>query len=636
MLATGKQLRQATSETEGIKVMTTIQFQLDTKATTFCTNGILVFITMHPVNPYSDFRTDVWKKGGNDYFPASISPPGVIKPADNTSIVRPDICQQTDEVKEEDTNGRHDNYQAFINMQNNIAHCRMNKVRDQVVTPVTDEKNVFLNIHVKGTTNESEKVNLETARPHIIFLLENSIGWNSSPCIEISKSVLPDSWIQYVKTNNIQTAGGEEDTSKNVIHDSERIVYCTLESPLKDNTLSKNYIGLLLFSSRIEADRKQGNETFDTPRGIEIIKDKMYIKYDDRQEKMNAKCYKPSASFARKTSSAASNDHNPSKENAKCYMQVHHPSKENTETYMQVRHPSKENAKSYKNRVPPSTSQATSPKHYDVKYDGPPRKSGTSSATVQSYSEYELGMEGHRQDVHISLQDIISQPMEPQNLDITMRPWMGRERIKLYFESQEDRGERMHPQGTSDARIVDDEPSPDENVTPELVTPSSMIRTGIPSRNALRNNSAYHIDDDVNRKEGAANWESIHKYNSGLFSSRQLITRAEPYRATSRQGEDPFTPINQASNDEEADGKPNEDEGDIVKGTGGFSPMPKTTTAFRSRKLTSTSFQTTIVKHAPSSPTKIRQAYNPLLHNAKGCSRQGRTTQPAGEDDRAM
>ena len=116
-----------------------------------------------------------------------------------------------------------------------------------------------------------------------------------------------------------------------------------------------------------------------------------------------------------------------------------------------------------------------------------------------------------------------------------------------------------------------------------------MIRTGIPSRNALRNNSAYHIDDDVNRKEGAANWESIHKYNSGLFSSRQLITRAEPYRATSRHGEDPFTPINQASNDEEADGKPNEDEGAIVKGTGGFSPMPKTTTAFRSRKLTSTS-----------------------------------------------
>ena len=119
----------------------------------------------------------------------------------------------------------------------------------------------------------------------------------------------------------------------------------------------------------------------------------MYIKYDDRQEKMNAKCYKPSASFARKTPSATSNDHNPSKENAKCYMQVHHPSKENTETYMQVRHPSKENAKSYKNRVPPSTSQETSPKHYDVKYDGPPRKSGTSSATVQSYSEYELGME---------------------------------------------------------------------------------------------------------------------------------------------------------------------------------------------------------------------------------------------------
>ena len=135
--------------------------------------------------------------------------------------------------------------------------------------------------------------------------------------------------------------------------------------------------------------------------------------------------------------------------------------------------------------------------------------------------------------------------MEPKNLNITMCPWMGRERIKLYFESQDDRGERMHPQGTSDARIVDDEPSPDENVTPEVVTPSFMIRTGksgIPSRNALQNNSAYHIDDDVNRKEGAANWELIHKYNSELFSSRQLITRAEPYRATSRHGEDRSPP----------------------------------------------------------------------------------------------
>ena len=156
---------------------------------------------------------------------------------------------------------------------------------------------------------------------------------------------------------------------------------------------------------------------------------------------MNAKCYKPSASFARKTPSATSNNHKPSKENTKCYMQVHHPSKEYTKTYLQVRHPSKENAKSYNNRVPPSTSQETSPKHYDVKYDGPPRKSGTSSATVQAYSEYELGTEGHSQDVHISLQDILSQPMESRNLNIIVRPWMGRERIKLYFESQEDRGD---------------------------------------------------------------------------------------------------------------------------------------------------------------------------------------------------
>jgi hypothetical protein len=43
--------------------------------------------------------------------------------------------------------------------------------------------------------------------------------------------------------------------------------------------------------------------------------------------------------------------------------------------------------------------------------------------------------------------------------------WMGRERIKPHFKSREGRGERMHPQGTSDAGIVADEPSPDENAT---------------------------------------------------------------------------------------------------------------------------------------------------------------------------
>ncbi len=84
----------------------------------------------------------------------------------------------------------------------------------------------------------------------------------------------------------------------------------------------------------------------------------------------------------------------------------------------------------------------------------------------------------------------------------------------------------------------------------------------------------------------------------GIDPQVQLRTLQQPtthhHGATSRNGEDPFTFINQASNDEEADGKPDEDEGAIVKGTGGFSPMPKTT-AFRSRKLTSTSSQKTIV-----------------------------------------
>ena len=82
----------------------------------------------------------------------------------------------------------------------------------------------------------------------------------------------------------------------------------------------------------------------------------------------------------------------------------------------------------------------------------------------------------------------------------------------------------MHPKSTSDARIVANEPSPNENLTPEVLTPSSMSKTGNPSRNALRNNSAYRIVDDVNRTEGAANQELIHKYNSDLFSRRQLIT----------------------------------------------------------------------------------------------------------------
>ncbi len=49
---------------------------------------------------------------------------------------------------------------------------------------------------------------------------------------------------------------------------------------------------------------------------------------------------------------------------------------------------------------------------------------------------------------------------------------MGREHIKLHFKLQEDRGERMHPQGTSDVGIVANESSPNEKVTPEVETPS--------------------------------------------------------------------------------------------------------------------------------------------------------------------
>jgi hypothetical protein len=159
--------------------------------------------------------------------------------------------------------------------------------------------------------------------------------------------------------------------------------------------------------------------------------------------------------------------------------------------YKQVRHPSKENVECYKDQGPHSTSQESStgiPKHHDFKYAWPPRKSGTLSATVHSNSEDELGTEGHHQDMTINL--ILSQPLEARNLNITARSWMGRECIKLHFKSQEDRGEHMHPQGTSDAGIVADEPSPNENVTPEVVTPSSMSRAGIPRKNDLQNNSA--------------------------------------------------------------------------------------------------------------------------------------------------
>jgi hypothetical protein len=37
---------------------------------------------------------------------------------------------------------------------------------------------------------------------------------------------------------------------------------------------------------------------------FEMMKDKINIKYDDRQDKMNDKCYKPSTLSARRTASA--------------------------------------------------------------------------------------------------------------------------------------------------------------------------------------------------------------------------------------------------------------------------------------------------------------------------------------------
>ena len=59
----------------------------------------------------------------------------------------------------------------------------------------------------------------------------------------------------------------------------------------------------------------------DPPRGFEMIMDKMNIKYFDRQDEMNDKCCKPSASSAWRTASATSQVHHPSKENSKCYQQ---------------------------------------------------------------------------------------------------------------------------------------------------------------------------------------------------------------------------------------------------------------------------------------------------------------------------
>jgi hypothetical protein len=129
-------------------------------------------------------------------------------------------------------------------------------------------------------------VNLTTTRPQFLFHSENSVGCKSSPDIDISKSVLPDSWLEFIQINRTQTAWGEEHTVMNVAHDSKRNVDCTLELPLKDSLLLENFDGLLLFSSSVatKANGMQATKMFDTLRGTKIIKDQ------NDEDKMNDKC----------------------------------------------------------------------------------------------------------------------------------------------------------------------------------------------------------------------------------------------------------------------------------------------------------------------------------------------------------
>ena len=163
---------------------------------------------------------------------------------------------------------------------------------------------------------------------------------------------------------------------------------------------------------------------------------------------MNDKCYTPSASSARRTASATS--------------QVQHPSKENSECYQQELQP-QVNAECYQQRASSSASQESFvPKHYHFEHNREPRKSGTSSATVEtvpSKSEYESGTEGHHhQDVPIS------------------------QRLSQLFES-----------------------SPVGYVTCEEVTSSSMSRAGISIRNVLRQLKAQDSDHDSAYLSGADN-----------------------------------------------------------------------------------------------------------------------------------
>ena len=181
-----------------------------------------------------------------------------------------------------------------------------------------------------------------------------------------------------------------------------------------------------------------------------MIKNKMNIKYGDRHDKMNAKCYKPST-YARRTPSATSIDRHPSKKNVESYTQVHHLLKKNTECYQRGHHLSEVNAKCYQQRASSSTSQESSiPKHYYIEYDWALSKFDTSSANMHSNSEYDAGTEGHHQDADINL--ILSQPVES---------------------------------------------SPDEDVLPEVVTPSTMSRAGISSRNVRRQSWMRDSNYDV-------------------------------------------------------------------------------------------------------------------------------------------
>ena len=84
-----------------------------------------------------------------------------------------------------------------------IAQWRMNRVRDQVWPGITPG---ISGHSFKGTRSKSEEVILETAKLCFIFHAENSIGWNSFPDIELTRSVLLDSWPMFIQTNITQTA----------------------------------------------------------------------------------------------------------------------------------------------------------------------------------------------------------------------------------------------------------------------------------------------------------------------------------------------------------------------------------------------------------------------------------------------